>query len=160
MPEQKLQRVVNAIGTIASSLFLIVVAIIGYEVAARYLFNAPTIWSHELSVMLCAIAFLLGGPFVHQHRSHIIINVAAERFSPRWRSRANVVIALLTLVFFSVLTVATTQQAIDSISFMEQSGTALNWPIPVVIKSIFAVVAGFMTLQTLLQFIGDLKKLK
>ena len=160
MLEQKLQPVVHAIGAIACSLFLIVVAMIAYEVASRYLFNAPTIWSHELSVMLCATGFLLGGPYVHQHRSHIIISVAAERFSPLWRSRANVLVSLLTLVFFIVLTFASVQQAAESITFMEQSGTALNWPIPVIVKTVFAVVAAFMALQSLLQLIGDFKHLK
>jgi TRAP-type C4-dicarboxylate transport system permease small subunit len=160
MLEQKLQPIVTAIGALACTLFLIVVAMIAYEVVVRYLFNAPTIWSHELSVMLCAIAFLLGGPYVHHQRSHIIISIAAERFSPRWRSRANVFVSLLTLLFFAVLAIATYQQAADSIAFMEQSGTALNWPIPVIVKTVFAVVAAFMALQTLLQLIGDLKNLK
>jgi TRAP-type C4-dicarboxylate transport system permease small subunit len=160
MLEQKLQPIVKAIGAFACTLFLIVVAIIAFEVGSRYLFNSPTIWSHELSVMLCAIAFLLGGPYVHQHRNHIVISIAAERFSPRWRSRANVFVSLLTLVFFAVLTIATYQQAADSIAFMEQSGTALNWPIPVIVKTVFAIVAGFMALQTLLQLISDFKHLK
>lgn len=160
MFEQKLQPIVNAIGAIACGLFLVVVVMIGYEVIARYFFNAPTLWSHELSVMLCAMAFLLGGPYVHQHRSHIIISVAMERFSPIWRSRANVLVALLTLFFFSALTYATTLQAFESIAVMEQSGTALNWPIPVFVKSLFAGVAAFMTLQSLLQLSADFKRLK
>ena len=133
---------------------------IAYEVVSRYFFNAPTIWSHELSVMLCAAAFLLGGPYVHQHRNHIVISVAAERFSPRWRSRANVLVALLTLLFFIVLTYASVRQATDSITYMEQSGTALNWPIPVFVKTLFAIVCAFMTLQSLLQLIANFKTLK
>ena len=159
MLEQKLQPIVSAIGAVACYFFLIVVAMIAYEVVSRYFFNAPTIWSHELSVMLCAAAFLLGGPYVHQHRSHIIISVAAERFSPLWRSRAQVLVSLLTLVFFIVLSIATFQQAADSIGFMEQSGTALNWPIPVYIKTLFASVAAFMALQTLFHVIADFKRL-
>jgi C4-dicarboxylate transporter, DctQ subunit len=158
--EQKLQSIVKALGTFACSLFLIVVAMIGYEVVSRYFFNAPTIWSHELSVTLCAMAFLLGGPYVHQHRSHIVISVAAERFSSRWRNRANVLVSPLTLGFFVVLAYATTQQAAESIGYMEQSGTALNWPLPVVVKSLFAIVAAFMTLQSLLQLVADSKRLK
>jgi TRAP-type C4-dicarboxylate transport system permease small subunit len=160
MPDQKLQPVVNAIGAVACSFFLIVVAMIAYEVVSRYFFDSPTIWSHELSVMLCAAAFLLGGPYVHQHRSHIVINVAAERFSPRWRSRANVLVSLLTFAFFIVLTYATVQQAADSISLMEQSGTALNLPIPVFVKTLFAMVAALMALQSLLHLLTDFKTLK
>ena len=139
---------------------IIVVAMIAYEVVSRYFFNSPTIWSHELSVMLCASAFLLGGPYVHQHRSHIVISIAAERFSPLWRSRANVLVSLLTFAFFIVLTYATVQQAADSISLMEQSGTALNLPIPVFIKTLFAMVAALMALQSLLQLLTDFKTLK
>jgi TRAP-type C4-dicarboxylate transport system permease small subunit len=160
MSEQKLQPVVKAIGAIACSFFLIVVAMIFYEVVSRYFFNAPTIWSHELSVMLCAAAFLLGGPYVHQHRSHIVISIASERFSPLWRSRANVLVSVLTLVFFIALSVATFQQAADSVSYMEQSGTALNWPIPVLVKTLFAIVCAIMTLQSLLQLIADFRILK
>ena len=160
MPDQKLNPLVNAMGTVACSFFLIVVAMILYEVVSRYFFNAPTIWSHELSVMLCASAFLLGGPYVHQHRSHIVIGIAAERFSPAWRSRANVLVALLTLIFFVALSIATLQQATDSISFIEQSGTALNWPIPVFVKTLFAIVCAFMALQSLLQLLADFKILK
>ncbi len=160
MLEQKLQPLVSAIGAIACSFFLIVVAMILYEVASRYFFNAPTIWSHELSVMLCASAFLLGGPYVHQHRNHIVISVAAERFSPLWRSRANVLVSLLTFAFFVALSIATILQAVDSISFMEQSGTALNLPIPVFVKTLFAIVAALMALQSLLQLLTDFKTLK
>ena len=133
---------------------------IAYEVISRYFFDAPTIWSHELSVMLCASAFLLGGPYVHQHRSHIVISIAAERFSPLWRGRANVLVSLLTFAFFIALTYATVQQATDSISFMEQSGTALNLPIPVFVKTLFAIVTAFMALQSLLQLLADFKTLK
>ena len=160
MREQKLQPLVSATGAIACGFFLIVVAMIAYEVVSRYFFNSPTIWSHELSVMLCASAFLLGGPYVHQHRSHIVISIAAERFSPLWRSRANVLVSLLTFAFFIVLTYATVQQAADSISLMEQSGTALNLPIPVFIKTLFAMVAALMALQSLLQLLTDFKTLK
>jgi TRAP-type C4-dicarboxylate transport system permease small subunit len=160
MLEQKLKPVVSIIGAIASGLFLIVVAMIAFEVISRYAFDAPTIWSHELSVMLCAIAFLLGGPYVHQQRSHIIISVAVERFSPRWRTRASVLVSLLTLVFFVVLSIATFHQAAESIAVMEQTGTALNWPIPVVVKTLFAAVCAFMAVQTLLQLVGDIKALR
>jgi TRAP-type C4-dicarboxylate transport system permease small subunit len=159
MFEQKLHFVVKVIGTLASSLFLIIVAMIAYEVVSRYFFISPTIWSHELSVMLGASAFLLAGPYVHQHRNHIVISVASERFSPHWRARTSVLVSLLTLVFFLVLTYAATQQAAGSINFMEQSGTALNWPIPIVVKTLFATVTAIMTLQSLLHLVGDIKAL-
>ncbi len=160
MSEQLLKRLVTAMGVAACGCFLIVVLMIAYEVTARYMFDAPTIWSHELSVLLCATAFLLGGPYVHQQRGHIVISVAADHFSPRWKSRAQVLISLLTLFFFLALSIAALRQARDAITFMETSGTALNWPIPVLLKSIFAFVAVFLALQTLLQLVSDFKALR
>lgn len=157
MPEKKLKPIVGAMGAIACAFFLIVVAMIAYEVIARYLFDAPTIWSHELSVLLCAAAFLLGGPYVHQQRSHIVISVAADHFSPRWKRRSHIFLSFLTLIFFLVLSIATFWQARDAFRFMETSGTALNWPIPIILKSIFAFVAAFLALQSLLQLIGDIR---
>ena len=132
---------------------------IAIEVFARYVFNAPTIWSHELSVLLCATAFVIGGPYVHQQRSHIVISVAQERFSPQWKRRSNVLVSILALLFLSILTFAATQQALASIAVMEKSGTALNWPIPMILKSLFALCVALMTLQTLLQLVSDLKRL-
>lgn len=159
MSEEKLKPIVKVMGMIACVFFFVVVAMIAYEVIARYAFDAPTIWSHELSVLLCATAFLLGGPYVHQQRSHIVISVASDHFSPRWKRRVQILLSLLAVIFFLVLSIATFWQAHDAITFMEASGTALNWPIPVFLKTIFAFVAAFLALQSLLQLIGDIRSL-
>jgi TRAP-type C4-dicarboxylate transport system permease small subunit len=160
MLEEKLKPIVNFMGAVACVFFFVVVAMIAYEVIARYVFDAPTIWSHELSVLLCATAFLFGGPYVHQQRSHIVISVAADHLSPRWKRRAQVLLSLLALIFFLVLSIATFWQARDAITFMETSGTALNWPLPVILKSTFAFVAAFLALQSLLQLVADIRSLK
>ncbi len=156
----RLSGISRLIGVIGSYLFFIVVAMIAIEVIARYVFNAPTIWSHELSVLLCATAFVLGGPYVQQQRGHIVISVAQERFSAQWKRRGNVVVSILALLFLTILTFAGIEQALASIAVMEKSGTALNWPIPAILKSLFALSVALMTLQTLLQLGSDLKRLK
>jgi len=40
------------------------------------------------------------------------------------------------------------------------TGTALNWPIPVYLKTLFAVCAVMMTLQTLLHLARDVAVLR
>ncbi|MEO6023152.1 MAG: TRAP transporter small permease subunit, partial [Burkholderiales bacterium] len=102
----------------------------------------------------------LGGPYVQQQRGHIVISVAQERFSAQWKRRGNVVVSILALLFLTILTFAGIQQALASIAVMEKSGTALNWPIPAILKSLFALSVALMTLQTLLQLGSDLKRLK
>ncbi|NWG72947.1 MAG: TRAP transporter small permease subunit, partial [Parvularculaceae bacterium] len=87
MQEGRIARLVDRVGSWTSYLFVIVVAITAYEVVMRYLFNAPTIWVHELAVALAATCFVVGGPLVHQRQQHITITVIYERMGPaaqRW----------------------------------------------------------------------------
>jgi len=55
MPEDnRIAWFMRTVGGAASWLYLVVVGITAYEVTMRYLFNAPTLWVHELSVALAA----------------------------------------------------------------------------------------------------------
>jgi TRAP-type C4-dicarboxylate transport system permease small subunit len=54
-----------------------------YEVAARYLFNAPTSWANALvSYLLCAAIFLAVPELTRQH-AHVAINLLVDRAPPR-----------------------------------------------------------------------------
>ena len=140
---------------IAAVLFVAITCVIAYEVIARYLFDAPTIWAHEVSVLLAATAFVIGGPVVHAERRHIVISIAYERFPPRLRRYAAVLNALLSVVFLAILSFAAWQQAVESIALFETSGTALNWPIPMLLKTFLAGGASIMALQSLVQLTSD-----
>jgi TRAP-type C4-dicarboxylate transport system permease small subunit len=156
---QLIGRLSDLAGDGASYLFLVIVAIASYEVVMRYGFDAPTIWVHELSVALAAVGFLIGGPVVHQRRQHIAITYFLERASPRTRHWAAAAGSLLTLLFLGLLTYAASAQALQALEIMETSGTALNWPIPTVLKSAFAVCSAAMLLQTLAHLHGDILRL-
>ena len=53
-----------------------------YEVAARYLFSAPTSWANAfVSYMLCAAIFL-AIPELTRRRAHVSINLLVDRLSP------------------------------------------------------------------------------
>ena len=47
-------------GKTVSWLVLVLTLVIGYEIVMRYLFNAPTKWSFDISYMLGGSYFLLG----------------------------------------------------------------------------------------------------
>ena len=46
-----------------------------FEVAARYLFNSPTIWAFDTAMMLTSILFLMGGAYLLQEDAHIRVDV-------------------------------------------------------------------------------------
>lgn len=152
-----IDRLSGTVGTVASWFFIAIVAISALEVGLRYGFQSPTIWVHELSVALAAAAFTIGGPIVHRQRRHIAITFVLERISSRARHRVAVVNSVLTLVFLALLCWAAGEQALQALDSLERSGTATNWPTPVVLKCLLAVCAVWMFLQTLVQLKADIR---
>ena len=67
-----------------------------YEVFARYLFGAPTIWAYEVGYTLTGAHFLLGMAFTLKNGEHIRIDIFSGKFSPRTR-------AIIDLVGYAVL---------------------------------------------------------
>jgi TRAP-type C4-dicarboxylate transport system permease small subunit len=144
----------------AGMFFVVIVAITAFEVVMRRALGSPTIWVHELSVALAAAAFVAGGPAVHAARRHIVIGYFLERLPARWQLRLGVINTVLAIVFLALLTWAATGQATVSIRDMETSGTALNWPVPVVLKTLFAMASALMLLQSLGHLLRDVERLR
>ncbi|MDZ7761959.1 MAG: TRAP transporter small permease subunit [Desulfovermiculus sp.] len=57
-----------------------------YDAAARYLFNAPTKWSFDISYMLYAAIFLLAAAYTLQKDEHVRIELIYDKFPPRGRA--------------------------------------------------------------------------
>jgi len=156
----RVTRLVDAFGEVASYLYLVVVAITAYEVGMRYVFNAPTIWVHEVAVALAATCFVIGGPLVHQRQQHITISVIYDRMGPGVQRWARALSSLLALVFAVLLTYAAWLQAALALKSGETSGTALNWPIPVYLKTLFVIAAAGLALQSLLHLVRAVRSLR
>ena len=65
--------------------WLLVPMIVGvtYEVVARYVFNAPTIWAFDLTYMLYGAVFMLGASFTLMKGGHIRTDMLWEKYSER-----------------------------------------------------------------------------
>jgi TRAP-type mannitol/chloroaromatic compound transport system permease small subunit len=68
-----------------------------YEVLARYLFNAPTIWSFDVTYMLYGTIFMLGAAYALLKGAHIRTDFFFERWSIRTKG---VIDSTAYLVFF------------------------------------------------------------
>ena len=152
-------RAVQVAGNTASYLFLLIVAISAFEVLMRYAFAQPTVWVHELSIAFAATCFVIGGPYVHATRRHITISYAYEKMPPGVQVWARLLCSLLTLTFLVFLTYATTLQGLQALQHGETTGTALNWPIPAYLKTLFAVCAAIMSVQTVMHVIEDARRI-
>ncbi|MCC7547820.1 MAG: TRAP transporter small permease subunit [Burkholderiales bacterium] len=160
VPPRRWDRFVERFGEAASYLFIAVVAISAYEVVMRYAVGAPTIWVHELAVALAATCFVIGGPLVHQRRQHVTISFVYDRMGPRTQRVASVLGSLLTLAFCLLLTYASARQALIALRAGETTGTAINWPIPAYLKTLFAIAAAVMVVQSAAHLVTDLRRLR
>ena len=73
------------------------VLVLVYEVIARYVFNAPTIWAHETAVMLGGTVVALGWAYTHRHHGHVRVDVIYTHLSPRGKAFTDVLCAFFLL---------------------------------------------------------------
>jgi TRAP-type mannitol/chloroaromatic compound transport system permease small subunit len=97
-------RVVRAIdwftdttGTWVAWLNVPLVLAVSYEVIARYAFDAPTIWSFDVTYMLYGTIFMLGSAYALHKGAHIRTDFFFEKWSIRTRGMID---SIAYLVFF------------------------------------------------------------
>ncbi len=142
-------RVSLGLGRALSWLFLVAVALTVLEVVMRYGFNAPTIWVHDMVIVLSAVCFIFGGPLASQQRSHIQMASYFDNAPPRVRAALDQLCHLLGALFLAMFLYGALKIAVPSVELMETSGRAWDVPIPAFLKAALVVGAALMLVQTL-----------
>ena len=70
-----IERASEWAGVFGACLIVPLVLATCYEVFARYLFGAPTIWAYEVGYTLTGAHFLLGMAFTLKYGEHIRIDI-------------------------------------------------------------------------------------
>ena len=68
-----------------------------YEVFARYLFNAPTLWAYDMTYMLYGSHFMLGAAYTLAMQGHIRTDFIYRLWPVRWQATID---SLLYICFF------------------------------------------------------------
>lgn len=118
-----------------------------YEVVMRYLFNAPTTWAFEATVLLCAIGYLVSGGFVTQREAHIAITSVHELMPPRLRWWTTTLAHLTGLLAMAGLAWGAWRPAMTALRVGERTGSAWNPPSPMIIKPLIVAAAVLIVLQ-------------
>jgi len=87
----------TAAGWLAAWLIVPMTVAVAYEVAARYVFNAPTKWSYEVGYMTYGAQFMLASAYTLLKGGHIRTDVFYERWSAKTRATVD---AISYLLFF------------------------------------------------------------
>jgi len=130
-----------------------------FEVIARYMFNAPTIWSTEVVVMLAGALYIIGGAYTQYLRGHISVDTLYDYLSPRWQTVVRVAVhSPLFFLYVGILLWEGTGFAWESMIENERSGSLWNpviWPY----KFVVPLGALLIFLQGLAQFVRDVRAL-
>lgn len=70
---------------------------VGYEVASRYLFNAPTPWAFDMSYIMYGALFMMAGAYTLSRDGHVRADMFYRTFRPRVQATIELV---LYLIFF------------------------------------------------------------
>ncbi|WP_373089047.1 TRAP transporter small permease subunit [Sneathiella sp.] len=136
------------LGRILAWGFIIIVVMMTYEVVARYGFNAPTIWAHEIAGIIAATAFVFGGAYCMADDSHMRVTAIADHLGPKMTILVNLVSASAGIIYLTGLAFSAWQMTNNSLFKFtadgtwdpERSGSTWNTPSPSFIK--FALFVG------------------
>ncbi len=78
-----LDRFGQATAAIAMVMIVCLIAVMIFEVVARRVFNAPTIWAIDITYMTNGTLFLIGGAYTLQKNAHVRIDFLSSRFPLR-----------------------------------------------------------------------------
>ena len=73
------------LGYLSQAMVLILIASMLYEVVARYLFGAPTLWAFDVAYMSTGVLFVLGAADVLRQDGHIRIDFLSSKLPARLR---------------------------------------------------------------------------
>jgi len=93
-----IEGLTQAVGGLAALVVIPLTVATCYEVFARYLFGAPTIWAFELGYTLMGIHFLLGGALTLQRQAQVRIDLIYARLSARAQAGIDLSLYLLLIV--------------------------------------------------------------
>jgi TRAP-type mannitol/chloroaromatic compound transport system permease small subunit len=144
-------------GRVFAWLIIPLVGGLSYEVFARYLFDAPTVWAYDTTYMLYGSHFMLGAGYTLLKKGHIRTDIFYNNFSPRLQGTID---ATLYLLFFfpgiGYFLWAGAAEAIHSWNLLERSD-ASPWRPPLYpFKSVIPLAAFLLLIQGISEFLKSL----
>lgn len=114
---QTVSYLVSLIGRSISYLLPVLAVIVFYEVFARYILDAPTLWAYDTSLFLFGYISALGGAYAQQREGHINVDIIHAKVSEKTRRIFDVLTSLLAIGFLLVLAKTCAGMLLESFDF-------------------------------------------
>ncbi len=151
-----IDRLSAAGGAVAALALLAMALVVGFEVASRYLFNAPTIWAWDVNVQLMMLMVLLGMADVYRRDLNVRVDLLTAGLPPRRRAILDLVATPALLLVFGVMLWTGWSYAAQSWSRGQTAPTIFApplWPITFMIP----LGAALVLAQALLKMARDIR---
>ncbi len=147
-------------GRVVSWICIVLIFVVTYDVAARYLFNAPTVWSYDLGYMIGGTLMVLGGGYTLLHGGHVRVDVLYARLSTKVQL---IVDGIFTVLFFfplmGVLLYYAVVYFLQACATGEVSNMGIWQPVMWPFRLMFPIGIGLFLLQGIAWFSRTLKGL-
>lgn len=143
------------VGRIIAYLVIPIFVFVLIEVFLRYMFNAPTVWTNELTQMLFGVYMVLSGGYILVHRGHVNVDIFYSKLSVKAQAVVDIFTSLLFFMFVMAFGWFGYEMAMESVATWETSFSAWNppiWPIKVAIP----IGAGLLLLQGIVKLLQDI----
>ncbi len=122
-------KTVSLCALVAGGLVVVVCAVTFYEVVSRYLFNAPTTWSLDISIYAMFWACFLGAAYTLREGGHVAVDVVVRRLGEAPRRWVALAIHGLVAIFFAVVSWQGLVACLEAYEFGEVTTSVLRFPL-------------------------------
>lgn len=132
---------------------------ITYDVAARYLFNAPTTWSFEVNRYMLILVVFFGGAWTLPAGGHVSVDILTEKVSNKKQRILDLVTSGMAAVYMLVFFWESLLFTYDAWAHGVRSTEYLAWPLwP--IRAFLVVGSGLLLLEYLIRIVKNVMALK
>ncbi len=141
-------------GNVAKLSIFALMAVMLYEVIARYFLGKPTSWSNELGAIIFGFYFLIGSGYTLLKGGHVRMDILYENWSSRKKAWMNIFTFFLTGVYLVTFIVGGLDTFIWGVKFNQHSMS--QWAPPLWPIYLMTLIGAFLLLmQSVAQLVRD-----
>ena len=157
---KRIDRLSLFVGESVSYFYLFAAVITVTEVVMRYVFNAPTVWAHELTILLCAFGYLWSSGYVTQRNTHIRITALYDILPARIQLMLDLFATTFGLLVMALLLYSAWGQGVLAVTVWERTGSSWDPPLYALVKPAIIVGALLICLQNVANLLKLLQRLR
>ena len=120
-------------GNVIGWMIIPMILSLAYEVIARYVFGAPTIWAYDMTFMLYGAFFMLGSSYTLKNKGHIRTDMFYDSWHPKTQATVDLVCyAFLFFPFTLIFTIVGWEYFYKAFTtnerFVSSPWMAITWP--------------------------------